>query len=270
MKVKPKGHYVYKVLVDGICRYIGSGKNNRYLHGNSGRSSVAELNRAYFSGALIEVIIIKDNLTKDKSLQEEINIINSLDNNNLFNKSLPNATLNRITKYELRLVIEDWLVNGRGILQKSFNKIYQAAGKINKEVDWVKAIPNSKHYSKELLQALKESSHKDAKRFLNSEIFNVINLSADKALTTRIIEMDIVLKFEEEMMRKEEALLAALARIEVLESQRSWQEVATDMLNEGIKQQVVADTVNKGIATIKRLAKQLKESKGVLPNENRS
>lgn len=167
---------------------------------------------------------------------------------------------NRITSYELRLVIEDWLINGRGVIQKSFNKVYSSTGKLNKEVDWCDRIPKSKYFSRELESALFSSKHKDVILFVNSKLFESYSCSANKALTTRIHDMDIVLAFEEEMMRKEDELTKALAKIEQLEGNKTWEQVATELLEAKVKQQEVANTVGKSIATIRRLAKKLKEN----------
>ena len=34
-----RSYYVYQALVDGVVKYVGNGKGNRYKHCNSGMSS---------------------------------------------------------------------------------------------------------------------------------------------------------------------------------------------------------------------------------------
>ena len=43
-------YYVYIVFVNGVPKYVGKGKGDRFKHPISGASSVPELNRDFFNG----------------------------------------------------------------------------------------------------------------------------------------------------------------------------------------------------------------------------
>lgn len=69
------GNYVYKVVVDGTTRYIGMSKGSRYMHAVSGKSSCKFLNKDFFSGKVIKVLCIKDNLTVSQARKLEAQYI---------------------------------------------------------------------------------------------------------------------------------------------------------------------------------------------------
>lgn len=169
--------------------------------------------------------------------------------------------LNKITSYELRLVLEHWFKGGRGVIQKSFNYVYETTGKRNKEVDWCLTIPKAKHFGNELYQALLRSEHPTAILIRNSKVFNKSDLSKRKPLTWRMREMDVIARFEEELEKQAKELEAALARIAELEGKRSWKDIALEALSSGKKQKEVAVLVNKSLPTIKRLVSDNKLNK---------
>ena len=68
-------YYVYMCFVDDVLRYIGYGKNDRYKHCTSGRSHVAELNKAVTEGVDIQVYIHKNNLSKELAQKIESKMI---------------------------------------------------------------------------------------------------------------------------------------------------------------------------------------------------
>lgn len=95
-------YYVYVVFVDGKLKYIGKGKDKRYLHGISGTSRVFGLNEAYFQGKLMEVGILKDKMGEQEALLLETQLIvayGSSEDVALFNYM--NNTLNHETKPSL-------------------------------------------------------------------------------------------------------------------------------------------------------------------------
>lgn len=70
--VKKTNHYVYMVFVDGVPRYVGSGRGDRYKHAVSGVSSVQALNKDFFEGRKIEVVRLKESrLTKEEAIYYE-------------------------------------------------------------------------------------------------------------------------------------------------------------------------------------------------------
>ena len=82
---EPVGYYVYCCYVDNEPRYIGMGSGSRYKHCISGKSSSQEVNRAYFSAKIIDVVIIWDNLDKEDAQSREGYLINSIGLDKLFN-----------------------------------------------------------------------------------------------------------------------------------------------------------------------------------------
>jgi hypothetical protein len=72
---EPKGHYVYIAKTGGEIVYIGSGKEQRYMHCIDGRSSNYDLNRLHFSKYKVEVEIFKEGLTKREALDLELSLI---------------------------------------------------------------------------------------------------------------------------------------------------------------------------------------------------
>lgn len=75
--------YVYECRVDGVLRYVGMGKGNRYKHCMSGKSSCSELNRDFHEGKEITVIKVKEKMTKFDALMHEYNLI--MENEGLYN-----------------------------------------------------------------------------------------------------------------------------------------------------------------------------------------
>lgn len=75
--------YVYECRVDGVLRYVGMGKGNRYKHCMSGKSSCSELNRDFHEGKEITVIKVKEKMTKFDALMHEFELI--MNNEGLYN-----------------------------------------------------------------------------------------------------------------------------------------------------------------------------------------
>lgn len=196
----------------------------------------------------IEAIVDKYRILCDKEIRQETYKQKAVDDRK--NKGLK---LNRITSYELRLVLEHWFKGGRGVLQKSFNYVYENTGKLHKEVDWCVSIPKAKHYGEELVSAMLKCEHPTALLIKNSKVFNKTDLMKRKPLTWRMREMDVIARFEEELEKQSLELETALARIAELEGKRSWKEIALEALAKGSKQKDVALLVNKSLPTIKRL-----------------
>jgi hypothetical protein len=84
--VSPKGCYVYAIYVDGVLRYIGKGTNGRvYDHMKEVRQRLTrrfklknvspifqqKLTEAVIKGAVIEEIVIADNLTSKQAYELE-------------------------------------------------------------------------------------------------------------------------------------------------------------------------------------------------------
>lgn len=79
-----KVYYVYHCFVDGVLRYIGMGKGNRYKHCTSGISSCSELNRDFHEGKQITVKKVLEKLTKTEAQEREYYHIS--DSEGLYNK----------------------------------------------------------------------------------------------------------------------------------------------------------------------------------------
>lgn len=167
---------------------------------------------------------------------------------------------NIITSHELRLVILDWLSNGRCNLKKSFIHIYNTTNKTNKEVDWVKSILNAKHYGKELTTAFNSIVGNSSIELLkSSKLFNVSRFKSGDTLSKRIRQMDSELKYEEIIIEKEERIATLESQLASAQKITSWQEKALELLSKGMTQKEVAITVGKGLATISRLVKNNKK-----------
>lgn len=69
---------------DGVIRYVGEGKNDRYLHVNSGTSHNFKLNEHFFKRGEMEVEVVRSSLTKPKALAVEKFLI-SRNQNTLWN-----------------------------------------------------------------------------------------------------------------------------------------------------------------------------------------
>ena len=61
-------YYVYGCYVEGVLKYIGKGKGDRWKHCIGGTSTVKELNKDYFLGKFMEVKILFDNLSEEDAL----------------------------------------------------------------------------------------------------------------------------------------------------------------------------------------------------------
>ena len=74
MAVVKEIYYVYVCKVDGVVKYIGMGKKDRYKHCTSGKSSCVELNRDLFSGKDVKTEIVRKHLTEAqaRALEEEM------------------------------------------------------------------------------------------------------------------------------------------------------------------------------------------------------
>src|SRR2546421_2619036 len=84
--VSPKGCYVYAIYVDGVLRYIGKGTNGRmYAHMKEVRQRLTrkfnlknvrpilqrKLTQAVMQGAVVEEIVLADNLTSRQAYKLE-------------------------------------------------------------------------------------------------------------------------------------------------------------------------------------------------------
>lgn len=78
-------YYLYVCKVDGVVRYIGMGKKDRYKHCTSGKSSCVELNRDFLLGKDVKTEFVKKNLTEAqaRALEEEMILANKEE---LYNK----------------------------------------------------------------------------------------------------------------------------------------------------------------------------------------
>lgn len=79
-------YYVYVCYVDGVVRYVGMGKGDRYKHCTSGTSSCPELNRDFFLGKEMSVEMIHTYLARNEAAFKEAEVIASYDFNSLYNK----------------------------------------------------------------------------------------------------------------------------------------------------------------------------------------
>lgn len=73
----PEGYYVYIAKIDDSVKYVGMGKNLRYLHCNSGTSHNYALNKLHFSDKSKDMVIeiYKEGLSKEKAALLEIKLI---------------------------------------------------------------------------------------------------------------------------------------------------------------------------------------------------
>jgi hypothetical protein len=256
------GHYVYEVYVDDVVRYIGSGKGDRYLHGNSGRSSCIELNKDYFEGKVITVSIVKDGITKAKSLQLEKTLIESHPKGALYNRFRYKVSLNRSSKFnkinsdEIRRVIEHWYSNGRCSVTKSLRKVYKSSlNSESKDTNWVTDIGSKTYFNNEFKRAVDSITIKSFVRLRNSAIFSYGDHNAP--LTTRIRQMDIAAKFEEELEKKEAEIEMLKAKLEMaLSIKDNWETIAISHKDKGFTQKEISEIVGKSVSTIKRLFKE--------------
>lgn len=72
-------YYIYVAICDdGVVRYIGKGKDYRYQHITSGRSSSVGANKYILEGGIVESKIILDNLEEQEALILESQLIDSI------------------------------------------------------------------------------------------------------------------------------------------------------------------------------------------------
>lgn len=71
----PEEYYVYLVQRNNMILYIGKGKDWRFLHPNSGTSSVIEFNKGHFDGHSYDVYLMKMYLTESEALDLETALI---------------------------------------------------------------------------------------------------------------------------------------------------------------------------------------------------
>lgn len=87
-----KIYYVYVCHVDGVLRYIGMGKGNRYTHCTSGKSSCSQLNKDFHAGKELVVTKVAEKLTHQEAQGIETDMIWEEKDNGIYNKQLnPNA-----------------------------------------------------------------------------------------------------------------------------------------------------------------------------------
>jgi hypothetical protein len=103
-------YYVYECRVDGILKYIGMGKGKRLNHCNSGKSHVSELNKDFHEGKTMEVVKIKEGLTKSQALQyewEQITLAEGLYNKRKDIDYTSIADIKRSTQYKVLASMSD-------------------------------------------------------------------------------------------------------------------------------------------------------------------
>lgn len=71
-------YYVYVGRVDGEIIYVGKGSADRDLHLNSGCSHVYEANRFHFSGGIVDVIRVAENLNEASAFELETHLIHEI------------------------------------------------------------------------------------------------------------------------------------------------------------------------------------------------
>lgn len=210
-------------------------------------------------GISVEVLVEeKDNYTRALHVR-------SLIAHHIRDRELRGLKRNRITRYELREVLQHWLKNDRRLLVKSFRHVFETTGHENKEpTDWVKRIQESLGYGKELVKAFNDLKHvPEITLLIDSGVFNTRELEEPKKLSTRINNMDALITMV--MANKELALdnKRLQAKLDAAEQTRPWKEVALELLDTGMTQRAVANSLDKSIITISRLvaANKKKESK---------
>lgn len=142
----PKDHYVYLVFVDKYLRYIGKGNGSRFTHAISGTSHVWSLNKAYFTGSMIEVLCYADGLPSDSALNLEDSLISlwsCTDSRNLYNTKSINKQPNHspdCTDSELfdehchkllgvKVADDEEYEHVKDLVEYDFEKVYGSRGK---------------------------------------------------------------------------------------------------------------------------------------------
>lgn len=198
-------------------------------------------------------------LTRAKLIKEEYRIAKAKEK-----REAAGLKTNRITSIELRQVIEHWLDQGRGVLSKSFKKVYdESLDHTYKEEDWSKSIRNSKFYNKQLIAAFNSSTHPKILLLKGSTRFNKKGLLVKDTLSKRIKSMNDDLDYEEFIM-EQEAIIAEKDKIiasmqEQLNTNTTWQHQAELLLIEGVKIREVAQRLDKSESAVKKLSAKLKK-----------
>lgn len=174
-------------------------------------------------------------------------------------RELRGLKTNKITTSEMITVITHWVSNGRSNLKRSFQYVYDTADKLYKEVDWVSAILNSKAFGRELTTAFNSLDHEGVSILKNSKTFNISRFYNKESLSRRIRQLDIELKYEELLIEKENIIQKLESDLNKALELKTWEDQARFMLQKGYTQKEVADRLGKGIATIGRLVKKIKD-----------
>lgn len=195
-------------------------------------------------------ILSKYERLKEVELQRALHIQTSVEG-----RLAKGLKTNKINSDEIRRVIEHWYSNGRGVLTKSFRKVYEASPPSkNKEVDWVTDIGSKTYFNNEFKRAVDSITIKAFVRLRNSAIFSYGDHNAP--LTTRIRQMDIAAKFEEELEKKEAEIEMLKAKLEMaLSIKEDWETIALSHKEKGFTQKEISEIVGKSVSTIKRLFK---------------
>lgn len=258
-------YYVYVVSVDGIDRYVGRGKGQRYQHGISGASSCKELNRDYYSGCNLLVSILIGNLTKEESIVQEALVIQFYDISQLYNKQVPKVTylaeINKLTLEDLIGILHYWSKDNLGVFTNAILSRYN--DNINNLIEsserWVDYVSNSKGYQQIFIDAVKQTDHYNMELVKNCPFYNEYLLRVGSSISKRAGTLKRIHKLQLLLIEKD-------SRIKELESDlnkalelKTWEDQARFMLQKGYTQKEVADRLGKGIATIGRLVKKIKD-----------
>jgi len=101
-------HEVYCVMDENSkIIYIGSGRNNRHKHCESGCSHVYELNRMHFNGDKVNIKLLHINLTKEESIEIEQALI--LLHKPRLNRQFTSSDVRKASMYEGKLLKEKLL-----------------------------------------------------------------------------------------------------------------------------------------------------------------
>jgi hypothetical protein len=114
-------YYVYVCKVDGVVKYIGMGKKDRYKHCTSGVSSCPELNRDFFAGKVMDVEIVKKGLSEEDAKTLEADMIRN-DIDNLYNRVIKH---NPIIKPNLRTIRDIKLIGSNWSIEEREKKAYR-------------------------------------------------------------------------------------------------------------------------------------------------
>ena len=86
---------------------------------------------------------------------------------------------NRITSYEVRLVLDYWCVRNRKYsIKNAFTHVYENTSHLHKEEDWVDSMMKSKFFGKELISALNTCKSGEASKVLGSRLFKIVQLNS--------------------------------------------------------------------------------------------